>query len=59
MLDLDSGDVWELPGGKRVEVLDRAFIWGGIRWVAVLDGDFNDPRVFQVARFNGGRLLNG
>lgn len=58
MNDLDWGDVWELTGGKRVEVLDRAFLWGGKRWVAVLDHDFDAPSVFEVNRFNGGRCIN-
>lgn len=59
MSDLDPGDVWELEGGKRLEVLDRAFIWGGKRWVAALDHDYDSPSVFEVNRFNRGRLLNG
>lgn len=60
MDDLEIGDIWELPGGKRVEVLDRAFLSGGIRWVAVFDHDFtdSDPLLFKVTRFNGGRRVN-
>jgi hypothetical protein len=53
MTDLHSGDIWDLAGGKRVEILDRPFLWGGIRWVAVYDHDFSedDPRLFKVTRF--------
>jgi hypothetical protein len=55
MTDLEPGDLWEFPGGKRVEILDRAFMWGGIRWVAVYDHDFpdTDPLLFKVTRFEG------
>jgi hypothetical protein len=55
MTDLHPGDLWDFPGGKRVEILDRAFLWGGIRWVAVFDHDFgdSDPRLFKVTRFEG------
>ena len=59
MLDLEPGDVWETPSGKRIEVLDRAFIWGGIRWVAVYDHDFtdSDPTVFKVTRFDNAERI--
>jgi hypothetical protein len=55
MTDLRPGTLWECPGGKRVEILDRAFLWGGIRWVAVCDYDFadGDPKLFKVTRFEG------
>jgi hypothetical protein len=60
MNDLYSGDVWELRGGKRVEILDRAFIWAGVRWVTVHDQDFDldrGPVVLKVERFVGARRL--
>jgi hypothetical protein len=50
---LDPGDLWDLLGGKRVEILDRAFIALGKRYVAVLDYDFDEPRLIEVARFVG------
>lgn len=60
MLDLEAGDLWEWGTGKRVEIIDRAFLWGGQRLVAVLDHDFPDrPVLFEVRRFNDARLVDG
>lgn len=59
MLDLEPGSLWEFPTAKRVEIVDRPFIWGGLRWVVVDDHDFSaDPRVFRVTRFEGARRLS-
>jgi hypothetical protein len=58
MNDLERGDVWDMVGGKRVEVLERAFIWAGVRWVVVHDHDFDverGPVVFKVERFIGAK----
>lgn len=57
MNELERGATWELAGGKRVDIIDRAFISSGKRWVAVEDHDFDEPRLIEVARFEGAREL--
>jgi hypothetical protein len=55
MLALTPGDVWDLRSGKRIEVLQAAFLWAGVRWVVVDDHDFDgyQPRVIPVNWFEG------
>lgn len=48
MLAFREGEVWETPSGKRLTVMDRAFICLGKRWVAVFDQDFNEPRLMDI-----------
>jgi hypothetical protein len=58
MNQLVNGSLWDLPGGKRVEVISDPFIWGGKRWVPVFDHDFDQPFLFPVARFEGARNVD-
>lgn len=42
MSELTRGSVWQSPTGRKIEVLDWAFIWAGKRWVVVDNRDYSD-----------------
>jgi hypothetical protein len=49
MLDLIPGDTWRAPTGRIFDVIDRAFIYAGKRYIAAYEHGVDYPMLYSVA----------